>query len=60
MSDLCGYILLRHTVMVDLSESMWIVTLQPLKTVYIHYHNAYGKAIWLAVMGTHGYSCMIF
>ena len=32
--------------MVDLSKSMWNLALQPLKTLYLHYHNAYGHQTW--------------
>ena len=32
--------------MTDLSESIWNLALQPLETLYLHYHNAYGHQIW--------------
>ena len=32
--------------MADWSESIWSLPLQQLKTLYLHYHNAYGHQIW--------------
>ena len=32
--------------MVDWSESIWVIPLQQLKALYLHYHNAYGYQTW--------------
>ena len=32
--------------MADLSQSIWNLALQPLKSLYLHYHNAYGHQTW--------------
>ena len=32
-------------VMTDLSKGMWNFAVQPLKTSYLHYYNAYGRQI---------------
>ena len=32
--------------MLYLSEGIWNLDLQPLKTSYLHYHNAYGHQTW--------------
>ena len=32
--------------MADLNERMWNLTLQLLKTFYLHYHTVYGHQTW--------------
>ena len=32
--------------MVDFSEGMWNLALQPLKKLYLHFHIAYGHQTW--------------
>ena len=40
------YMFERKTLMVDLSEDIWNLTLQSLQTSYFHYRNVYGYQTW--------------